>query len=252
MFVRNKEVSIRFYWLEYLHSCSEQWAFSACIVFSILSFQFNWLHYKTTAPSGATGCTWHHTKHQSPFRCFSFVIWWCLFYIFFICLSIDMDAQDASGNTPLHITVEEDAFDAMNYLLSMYVEHAYAIIHGKFIHILNCTRYTCVCVRACSCVFSQWRQCKYFEREEAITNPFGDRTQQSYRIESDGQLSQYNRYSKGWWAWPYSVTLGGYLRPRGMCPNFGRLGNAKPCTYLPFMLCFVFFPSISHVCFVFF
>lgn len=36
-----------------------------------------------------------------------------------------MDTQDASGNTPLHITVEEDAFDAMNYLLSMYGEQSY-------------------------------------------------------------------------------------------------------------------------------
>lgn len=33
----------------------------------------------------------------------------------------DMDAQDTVGNTPLHLTVEEDAFDAMDYLLSMYV-----------------------------------------------------------------------------------------------------------------------------------
>lgn len=32
-----------------------------------------------------------------------------------------MDAQDGVGNTPLHITVEEDAFEAMDYLLSMYV-----------------------------------------------------------------------------------------------------------------------------------
>lgn len=31
----------------------------------------------------------------------------------------DMDAQDAALNTPLHLTVEEDAFDAMDYLLSM-------------------------------------------------------------------------------------------------------------------------------------
>lgn len=31
----------------------------------------------------------------------------------------DMDAQDYSGNTPLHLTVENDAFDAMDYLLSM-------------------------------------------------------------------------------------------------------------------------------------
>lgn len=36
--------------------------------------------------------------------------------------SIDMDAQDAAGNTPLHLTVEENAFEAMDYLLSMYVE----------------------------------------------------------------------------------------------------------------------------------
>lgn len=31
----------------------------------------------------------------------------------------DMDAQDTAGNTPLHLTVEDDAFDAMDYLLSM-------------------------------------------------------------------------------------------------------------------------------------
>lgn len=36
-------------------------------------------------------------------------------------LFLDMDAQDAAANTPLHLTVEEDAFDAMDYLLSMYV-----------------------------------------------------------------------------------------------------------------------------------
>lgn len=40
-------------------------------------------------------------------------------------LPIDMDAQDAAGNTPLHTTVEEDAFDAMDYLLSMYVKFHY-------------------------------------------------------------------------------------------------------------------------------
>lgn len=33
----------------------------------------------------------------------------------------DMDAQDSAGNTPLHLTVEDEAFDAMDYLLSMYV-----------------------------------------------------------------------------------------------------------------------------------
>lgn len=32
-----------------------------------------------------------------------------------------MNAQDSTGNTPLHITVEDDSFDAMDYLLSMYV-----------------------------------------------------------------------------------------------------------------------------------
>lgn len=36
--------------------------------------------------------------------------------------SIDMDAQDAALNTPLHLTVEDDAFEAMDYLLSMYVK----------------------------------------------------------------------------------------------------------------------------------
>lgn len=36
--------------------------------------------------------------------------------------SIDMDAQDSAGNTPLHATVEDDSFDAMDFLLSVYVE----------------------------------------------------------------------------------------------------------------------------------
>lgn len=36
--------------------------------------------------------------------------------------SVDMDAQDAAGNTPLHVTVDENAFEAMDYLLSMYVK----------------------------------------------------------------------------------------------------------------------------------
>lgn len=34
----------------------------------------------------------------------------------------DMNAQDATGNTPLHLTVDEDSFDAMDYLLSTYVK----------------------------------------------------------------------------------------------------------------------------------
>lgn len=34
---------------------------------------------------------------------------------------LDVNVQDSVGNTPLHVTVEEDAFDAMDYLLSVYV-----------------------------------------------------------------------------------------------------------------------------------
>lgn len=41
--------------------------------------------------------------------------------IIIIITCIDMDAVDGFGNTPLHITVEDDAFDAMDYLLSMYI-----------------------------------------------------------------------------------------------------------------------------------
>lgn len=37
---------------------------------------------------------------------------------FFHC--IDLNAQDSVGNTPLHLCVQEDAFDAMDFLLSMY------------------------------------------------------------------------------------------------------------------------------------
>lgn len=67
-----------------------------------------------------------------------------------------MDAPDVGGNTPLHITVEEDAFDAMNYLLSMYVGNLLEIIHIKLYR-------SCAC--ACVILFIlQWRQCKYFER----------------------------------------------------------------------------------------
>lgn len=36
-------------------------------------------------------------------------------------LQSDMDAQDIVGNTPLHVSVECDALDAIEYLLSMYV-----------------------------------------------------------------------------------------------------------------------------------
>lgn len=32
-----------------------------------------------------------------------------------------MDAQDSVGNTPLHLSVENDGYDALDFLLSMYV-----------------------------------------------------------------------------------------------------------------------------------
>lgn len=36
-----------------------------------------------------------------------------------------MDAQDLIGNTPLHLSVENDAYDALDFLLSMYVLRYY-------------------------------------------------------------------------------------------------------------------------------
>lgn len=61
---------------------------------------------------------------------------------FSLVLLLDMDTQDSSGNTALHITVEEDAFDAMNYLLSMYVRpHSLLTLIVAKSFILN------VCVR---------------------------------------------------------------------------------------------------------
>lgn len=63
-----------------------------------------------------------------------------------------MNVQDGSGNTPLHVTVEEDAFDAMNYLLSMYVEHAYLILENYLVlncivHVSECVPFTAALVR---------------------------------------------------------------------------------------------------------
>lgn len=36
-------------------------------------------------------------------------------------LQSDLDAQDLAGNTPLHLAVENDSLEALEYLLSMYV-----------------------------------------------------------------------------------------------------------------------------------
>lgn len=82
--------------------------------------QLNWF----SISFNAVVCLCHELRdHTMPARIkhylndyIFFFIWW-----YFFLLWTDMDVQDACGNTPLHITVEEDAFDAMNYLLSMYV-----------------------------------------------------------------------------------------------------------------------------------
>lgn len=34
-------------------------------------------------------------------------------------INIGMDIQDSCGNTPLHVAVETDSFEALDYLLSM-------------------------------------------------------------------------------------------------------------------------------------
>lgn len=43
-----------------------------------------------------------------------------------------MDAQDADGNTPLHSTIlSNEAFEAMDYLLSMYVKTFFIEIYNE-------------------------------------------------------------------------------------------------------------------------
>lgn len=37
----------------------------------------------------------------------------------FLVHGIDFNAQDAIGNTPLHVAVENDSFDAIDFLLAM-------------------------------------------------------------------------------------------------------------------------------------
>lgn len=36
----------------------------------------------------------------------------------FIIIHIDLDVQDSSGNTPLHIAVETDSLEALDFLLA--------------------------------------------------------------------------------------------------------------------------------------
>lgn len=41
-----------------------------------------------------------------------------MFKDFFFCNCEDLNAQDTAGNTPLHIAVEYDSLEALDYLLS--------------------------------------------------------------------------------------------------------------------------------------
>lgn len=68
-----------------------------------------------------------------------------------------MNSLDSIGNTPLHICVEDDSFDAMDYLLSMYVQK-FNIAFLTDIQ-LNGTIYLLSIVMRTK----QWRQCEHIE-----------------------------------------------------------------------------------------